>query len=747
MKAKQPKFSIIIPIYNTPEDCLVDCFSSIKAQDTTEAYEVILVDDGSEQDTAIFCDEYVKGLSNWYVVHQDNRGLAGARNTGINQSRGEYLVFVDSDDKLDKTLLKKISSKVNKLKSDVVYYSFTFWQDFGQKSQWEHTMNLANIPSRETFTVKDIAEHSRFLTFPISACTACVRRDFLKESNIKFDSDLIRCEDYPYSIKVITKARKISYISEGLYFYRQSEFQTLSKGAKNIEFLIYALDRIHQYLVSNELWPIYKIEYYGLMLRYLPHATMFYKVNNEYVNAASGLLVKTKTLDYFLKDSNHAREKRIMNALIKKNKFIIAFFHYISQPVLFWRLINRLYEYAKRLVKVVYRTARALFQVSEKIVTVGSLKSLFANSNYLFFIDHMASGGAEKVHRDFMSAVLRIDKTAKIGLVITYSKANIAESVRLNPRINIFQLKNDKMSNWHIRLLKKLIIKYKPKTMHAAISGMAFQLINDHGIEIKQHTNIFISDYAFFPDASGEQTSYVKIYGNMIKHIKRVITDNDLHKSRLIRTLNYSPSKISVFHMPVRIKPRKHTPKPLHRPLSILWAARIDIDKRPDIPLKIAKELKRQNILAQIDVYGDSTFNSNEDVFDEIKQSKDVRYKGPFSGGLQSLPVSKYDVYLLTSPNEGMPNSVLEAMGLGLIVIASPAGGIPHLIKDGENGFLVKAYDDIDDYIEKIKKISLLPSAKIESIQKLSIKTIVERHSEKQFDDMLKKEKGYIHDC
>ena len=95
---KQPFFSIIVPAYNV-ENYIEECLDSILKQDCKD-YEIIIVDDGSKDGTGKICDKYKEKYEALCVFHQENQGLSGARNTGIENSSGKYLLFVDSDDRI-----------------------------------------------------------------------------------------------------------------------------------------------------------------------------------------------------------------------------------------------------------------------------------------------------------------------------------------------------------------------------------------------------------------------------------------------------------------------------------------------------------------------------------------------------------------------------------------------------------------------------------------------------------------------
>ncbi|EME8139564.1 glycosyltransferase, partial [Enterococcus faecium] len=96
------EISIIVPIYNV-EQYLRKCVDSILAQTFTD-FEVILVDDGSPDNSGAICDEYAKLDSRVRVIHKENGGLSDARNAGIEIAKGKYLGFVDSDDFIDKDM-------------------------------------------------------------------------------------------------------------------------------------------------------------------------------------------------------------------------------------------------------------------------------------------------------------------------------------------------------------------------------------------------------------------------------------------------------------------------------------------------------------------------------------------------------------------------------------------------------------------------------------------------------------------
>ena len=106
-----PIVSIIVPVYNT-QKYLTRCIESIKNQ-TLENIEIIIVDDGSKEECAAFCDEIAKGDLRIKVVHKKNGGLGFARNSGIEAASGEYIGFVDSDDYIKEDMYEALYSANN----------------------------------------------------------------------------------------------------------------------------------------------------------------------------------------------------------------------------------------------------------------------------------------------------------------------------------------------------------------------------------------------------------------------------------------------------------------------------------------------------------------------------------------------------------------------------------------------------------------------------------------------------------
>ena len=110
---------VIIPVYNTPIKDLERCLNSV-ANQTFNNYKVYIIDDGSNKETKIYLDNYIKDKNNFIVKHIENSGVSNARNVGIEISSGEYITFIDSDDSLNNNFLKESYNIIKENNLDLI---------------------------------------------------------------------------------------------------------------------------------------------------------------------------------------------------------------------------------------------------------------------------------------------------------------------------------------------------------------------------------------------------------------------------------------------------------------------------------------------------------------------------------------------------------------------------------------------------------------------------------------------------
>ena len=205
------EISCIVPVYNV-EKYLKKCIESILNQ-TFIDFEVILIDDGSTDESGKICDDYIKKDSRIRVIHKKNGGLSDARNVGIENARGRYLIFIDSDDYIDKNMLKTLYDLniQNNTEISACDKAFVF-EDTGKIEYGEENEKIHILNSEETFKI--IVDFYKKLGMEMW------NKLYLKDlfMGVRFPTGKI-FEDQATQYKLIFKAKKISYIEKSLYYY------------------------------------------------------------------------------------------------------------------------------------------------------------------------------------------------------------------------------------------------------------------------------------------------------------------------------------------------------------------------------------------------------------------------------------------------------------------------------------------------------------------------------------------------
>lgn len=218
-------FSVIVPVYNV-ESFLVRCLDSILKQ-AYEDFELILVDDGSTDRSGEICDSYCQKDSRCRVIHQQNKGLAGARNTGLREAKGSYIIFVDSDDYVEKELLLKVADKLDKGYDICSFCARRV--DVEEKLLYE--MRFDDMIQEITFTDnnRDDIICDDFLQYKAGweAWLQAYSKSFLEEYHFAFDESVRYAEDLIFTVDTLLYANRWIKIPDILYNYTYRE-QSLS---------------------------------------------------------------------------------------------------------------------------------------------------------------------------------------------------------------------------------------------------------------------------------------------------------------------------------------------------------------------------------------------------------------------------------------------------------------------------------------------------------------------------------------
>lgn len=205
--------STVIPIYNT-ETYLPACLDSVRTQSYT-ALEIILADDGSADSGSRICDEYALSDSRVIVVHKKNGGVSETRNVGIRASKGDYLYFCDSDDLLNKDIIKTLTEMQKQQEDALVMCSISTFDT-------ESEIETKKTDDRSIVCYEDRDEIFRRLSYNGYPVNKLFRADLVKSNGILFDKELTILEDQIFVYRYGNLMKSLRACPAELYYYRNN---------------------------------------------------------------------------------------------------------------------------------------------------------------------------------------------------------------------------------------------------------------------------------------------------------------------------------------------------------------------------------------------------------------------------------------------------------------------------------------------------------------------------------------------
>lgn len=332
------KVSVIIPVYNV-EQYLKKCLDSIVNQ-TLKEIEIIIVDDGSTDESGKIVDQYKEKYTNVVAIHQENKGPGAARNLGMSCAQGDYLYFMDSDDYLDINALKKLYQEAEQKNLDLILFSGkAFTEDRNLRDIVYRFRYLRTKHLNTTMSGKDgfILTHADG-EYIISLCVRFYKRLYLKQINIEFNENIIH-EDEDFGLLTLVMAEKIEII-EDIFFYRRirkNSIMTTRQGKHGIEGYMYAWNRVIEFYNNCEWSHEEKDEIFLFAVKYLFDMAKAYceadrterKECKELVKLLKSIMRETDLLH------NHAIgcKKRLQIKLFIMNKGIYILLYTIYQRI------------------------------------------------------------------------------------------------------------------------------------------------------------------------------------------------------------------------------------------------------------------------------------------------------------------------------------------------------------------------------------------------------------------------------
>lgn len=241
--------SIVLPTYNV-KDYIEACIGSLTEQ-TYENLEILIVDDGSTDGTGALCDELSESDARIRVFHKENGGTHTARNMGIREARGQYIMFLDPDDWLDTDTFQKLIAKIRECDPDAVRFGYV--REFPT-----HSIRKDNTFLPETLCQGEACKrvcrqtlgligqelaHPENMNYLASACFCLYKKSIIDKNGLTFYNirEIATFSDGLFNIRFLQKAERFLYVDEPFYHYRK-----FSSGAATSN---YRTDFLHKQMI------------------------------------------------------------------------------------------------------------------------------------------------------------------------------------------------------------------------------------------------------------------------------------------------------------------------------------------------------------------------------------------------------------------------------------------------------------------------------------------------------------------
>ena len=262
------KVSIIIPVYNTIK-YLKQCLDSVLSQ-TMQDFEIICVDDGSKDGSLELLREYEAADTRIKVLQHENDGCgaANARNMGIGEAKGEYLIFLDSDDFFHEQLLEKTYKRATEVSADIVIYDAVVYDEISREYNYNFKGLLFKeyIPDKEVFSYKDVERNLLFQIKSGEAWTMLVKRTLVAENNLCF-YPAYWGEDAFYTYTAMASATRITFLDERLVYYRKNVSESLNDTLDRSPLAVSTVYvQLKKWLIENGLNEVLGVSLYNVAL-------------------------------------------------------------------------------------------------------------------------------------------------------------------------------------------------------------------------------------------------------------------------------------------------------------------------------------------------------------------------------------------------------------------------------------------------------------------------------------------------
>jgi len=642
---------------------------------------VATLDRADEPTRQVLRDFGADGFDAWTVIETDHGSLGPSRNSGIERASGRFIKTADGDDLISLnsiTAMCRVAEKAGP--GQIVFPQFLY--AFGQTSHcWEY------------FPLEKVTPLAFLDTHPYISRVFAHRTIFqtLRYADVSSKSGYAY-EDWHFNAECVAQGLGMTIASDTILFYRQRSGSLLEEANSN-------------------------------STRQIPPCTLF--DTRTWVRITADDYDRLASSGGLIPDipEEQARYGRFQGSLLQAALMAANAIDPAIDPT--W-----------------IQTARLGSNVDFRSVAVGiayhEICKIIDGQQFdeIFLLPFISTGGADRYLRDVMQALYHISPTARMLVVLGETLAQDGYPDRVPPNATVLDLG----SEWpHLAMEERFLVTLKliqstapTARLHLRASQFALEFYSKFKSVLHSNPAIFYR----FGDVAEVTAAGVVVrpwgFNFVADHVQDwwlVVTDNE-------NIIERDRERIGVRTERWRFLPACHAPdlsiseavaRAQTRKRRVLWASRLDPEKRPDLLLLIASELALRAPDISIDVFGSAVLSKFDvEIFSMLAN---ISYCGPFDD-FRLLEHGDYDAFVYTSSYDGMANVVLEAVAAGLPVIAPDVGGLGEMIIDGESGLLLPSREDhvmAAAYAAAIARISNDPELRQRLVEGALLR-LIDRH-------------------
>lgn len=368
-----------------------------------------------------------------------------------------------------------------------------------------------------------------------------------------------------------------------------------------------------------------------------------------------------------------------------------------------------------------------------------------ADTTHIFTVPWLKRGGSDLVSLNYIWLVAEAVPDAKITVVAT-EREDSPWATRLPSPVkfvNLREVLSDVSEEQQHRVFSTYLVQSDTVFVHNIHSKFLFDSVEKYGRALSQKLRLFTSNFCADITSDGRRDGVsIRLLPKSLDHFEAVMSDNAGFISEMKNLYGWDDKNFFAHYQPTKPDPSASSRDYNYEPgtqLRILWAGRLDRQKRPDLLSEIAR--RTQNLPVLFSAYGKSALKLDRKPL-KTRGLNNLEYHGGFDG-FSSLPISQSHVFLNTSQWDGIPNILLEAAAHGLPIISSNVGGIGEVVQHNSTGLLVSPFDAIDLYVHQIEQI-VAGEINLGELRKKAIERVKTVHSWENFRTQVEQVPHYL---